>query len=60
MVPTTDQTDISTSHVAIRLKSSKLIVDNEKINTSGSVNEILAKDTESARNLALFLQQQSL
>ena len=55
MVPTTDQTDISTSHVDIRLKSSKLKVANEKINTSGSVNEILAKDTESARNLALFL-----
>ena len=55
MVPTTDQTDISTSHAAIRLKSSKLIVDNQKNNTGGSVNEILAKDTESARNLALFL-----
>ena len=55
MVPTTDQTDISTSQLAIRLRSSKLLAEKEKINTSGSVNEILAKDTESARNLALFL-----
>ena len=59
LVPTTGQTNLSTSIDAKRLKSGNFKFENEPEKTTGSVNEIIGQSDESARNLALFLKQRS-
>ena len=56
MEPTTGQTHVTTSNDFQRLKSSKFKIENSNVNTSGNFNEILAQDSVSARNLAMFLE----